>query len=192
MSDFAPWIILGGSVAYILYTVTSLATGEAKEKQDAASKIGVAKVGLYGRCVTELNCEGGGNTTLCENSRCVPRVAEDGIGRIRYSPIELGLKSACGKYYLSGMCDTCSETRQCSADGVAKYASDPSATSATLNSKFQCVQGQCRPTILAGSDRDYFRKVGDQNLSFLEQNKIICSDLVNAYNAAKTCRNLVG
>lgn len=147
INKVAPWIILGGLGLFALArTLPDFAQRE-KDKQDEARKIPAGSADLYGKCIDDINCKGGGTTSACIGGVCIPRVAEDGIGKIRFNAVDLGLKKVCDQFQLMGYSDECSSTSQCSADGKAKNASNPDAVSATWTSKFQCVNNRCQPTI---------------------------------------------
>lgn len=165
VSSIAPWVIIGGGVFLIIQKIVpeweKIIPDKERKKED--EKIGVEKVPLYGKCISDNNCIGGKDTSVCQGGECIPRVAEDGIGRIRFAANEIGLKKVCGRYKLLGFGDRCSDTKQSSSDGLAKDAADSGATSSTNISPYQCKDGVVLPVGL----RDH----GDMRSNYVKSRK---------------------
>jgi hypothetical protein len=214
MSDVVPqvipWIILGGLGLYAISVVegpiknTSSVLGEittsvgggvlAESRASEAIKDFSSREGEP--CILDKDCIGGtviGGTSLCTGGVCVPKVAEHGIGRIRFSANELGLKKKCGHYVLLGIGSEADSVKQCAYNGKPILASDPTAISGTAFSPVEVKNGKCAlKNNIFESWPTYVERVRiglEDNKKFMEDHKNMgCDDYNRDINYIKSLR----
>jgi hypothetical protein len=117
---------------------------------------GFGAVQPYGECSANVQCAGGtniaglGNTSGCQDGKCLPFVQSDDILGTYYSPKEKNIRMECGKYYLMGEGGPCASNSQCSSDGRF-YDITQGGKSATVSSKYYC----SRNNICSQKGRDF-------------------------------------
>ncbi len=142
--------VIAGAAALAVFSLSVVDQVAKEEKSIEKSLDKPGSVPIYGKCKRASECQGGtnwgtfGNLVNCDGGVCVPMVKRDDGFAVRYTPSELGLKKACGKYWLLGDGMPCNKTSECGTNYLTTDAADDSNLSATGTSKTFCGDGLCR------------------------------------------------